>query len=181
MLLTTLPVDWDAESDLIRRAKEHDRGAWEVLYQRYQSAIYRYAFARLRHPQDAEDILSQTYLRALQGIQGYSQRGTPFVGWLYRIAQNLIRDQMRRKGRRPEAPLEDINQIPSDVGLDLQMSRMELLEAIERLGDQQRDVVLLRFFSGLPARDVAAALGKSESAVWSLQVRAIESLRRFLS
>jgi RNA polymerase sigma-70 factor (ECF subfamily) len=178
MLVAALPLDWDAEADLVRRAKEGDREAWTTLYHRHQDVIFRYSLARLHHVQDAEDIVAQTFLRAVKSIGGYRHQGKPFVSWLYRIAQNLIRDQARKAKRRPEVSLEDLDHAAFELGPEATLTRLDLMAAIDSLNSAQRDVLLLRFFVGLPMKEVAFAIGRSEAAAYSLQVRGIESLRR---
>lgn len=105
-----LALDFAPEEEalLVDRAKKHDREAWEVLYERYYQLLLRYALARVHRLQDAEDIVSQTFLRAWQSLRRYDYRGRPFVAWLYRIAQNLVKDQARGRRRHPETHLGDL-------------------------------------------------------------------------
>src|SRR5687768_11958402 len=78
------------ESRLVRRAKERDAAAWSELYDAYYQVLFRYAFVRLRRREDAEDVASQVFLEAIKGIDGYEDRGRPFLAWFYGIAHNLV-------------------------------------------------------------------------------------------
>ncbi len=168
------------EEDLIRRVKERDEDAWSQLYDLHYPSLYRYAFARLRSREEAEDIAAQVFLEALRGIDRYAYRGKPLLAWLYRIARNLVADHQRyqiRKEKASQLPGADAFAPPADDSLET----MELLEAISRLTVDQQEVLILRFFMALPARATAQILGKNETAVFALQVRAIGALRRFMA
>ena len=71
------------EEDLIKRVKERDEDAWARLYDLHYLSLYRYAFARLRSREEAEDIAAQVFLEALRGIDRYTYRGKPMLAWLY--------------------------------------------------------------------------------------------------
>ena len=169
------------EEELIRRVKARDEEAWSELYDLHYSSLYRYAFARLRSREEAEDIASQVFLEALRGVDRYEYRGRPLLAWLYRIARNLIADDMRRQVRKTRAATL-IQADPSFApAADESIETMELLEAISPLTVDQQEVLIQRFFMALSARETAQLLGKNETAVFSLQVRAISSLRRLIS
>jgi RNA polymerase sigma-70 factor (ECF subfamily) len=169
------------EEDLVRRAKDRDDTAWSELYDLYYPCLYRYAFARLRRREEAEDIAAQAFLEALRGIDGYSYRGKPLLAWLYRIARNLIADQMRHQVREDRASQRISEREDYAPAADESLETMELLEAISKLTIDQQEVLILRFFMSLPAKATAQLLGKNETAVFALQVRAIGALRRLLT
>ena len=170
------------EEDLIRRVKDRDEEAWSELYDLYYPSLYRYAFARLRSREEAEDVAAQVFLEALRGIDRFAYRGKPLLAWLYRIARNLIADNVRYQIRKDRAAADQMpgreNYAP---GADDSLDTMELLDAISKLTIDQQEVLILRFFMSLPARATAKILGKSETAVFALQVRAIGALRRIMS
>lgn len=166
----------DSEADEVESAKARDPGTWGAWHDRYYSVIFRYALARTGRREDAEDLAAQTFLKALEGIDNYSYRGRPVLAWLYRICHNLVADDARRSERRPSVRLDE--QTASSLpARDSQEPSVELLDAISRLRPEHAEVLTLRFLVALPARGVAELLGKSEAAVYSLQVRAIQSLR----
>lgn len=169
----------DFEANLIKRIKDRDEDAWSELYDLHYANLYRYAFARLRSREEAEDVAAQVFLEALRGIDRYTYRGKPLLAWLYTIARNLIADHMRyqvRKTRASHLQIIDGYAPAADHSLD----SMELLDAISKLTRDQQEVLILRFFMALPARATAQLLGKNETAVFALQVRGIASLRRIM-
>ncbi len=169
------------EEDLVRRAKARDEEAWSQLYDLHYPSLYRYAFARLRSREEAEDLASQVFLEALRSIDSFSYRGRPILAWLYRIARNLIADDMRRKVRKERVANLANGEDGYAPGADASLETMELLEAISHLTLDQQEVLILRFFMALPAKSAAQLLGKNETAVFALQVRAIGALRRILA
>ena len=165
---------------MAQRVKERDEEAWSELYDLHYASLYRYAFARLRSREEAKDIASQVFLEALRGIDSYEYRGRPLLAWLYRIARNLIADDIRRQVRKTRAATLSQGDASFAPAADESIETMELLEAIALLTQDQQEVLIQRFFMALSAKETAQMLGKNETAVFSLQVRAINSLRRLL-
>jgi RNA polymerase sigma-70 factor (ECF subfamily) len=176
--LATIIAD---EESLIEAAKARLPDAWARLYDLHYLPLYRYAYARIRNREDAEDIASQVFVEALRKIDGYSYRGKPIIVWLYRIGRNLIIDGARRRGRHERyAESQRVLSQPATGGGALDES-VELLDAISRLTDDQREVIILRFVMSLSAHETALAIGKKEAAVYSLQVRGVNTLRKMFT
>ncbi len=175
----SLPLGGSAEAEEVQQARRRDAAVWTAWYDRYFPLLYRYALARTGRREDAEDIASQAFVRAVEAIDSFNYRGRPVLAWLYRITHNLVTDRVRRNQRRPAVALSEVSARDLPVADD-GLPRIELLDALSRLRDDQREVVVLRFMTSLTAREVGAVLGKSEAAVYSLQVRALANLRRAL-
>lgn len=169
------------EEQLVRRVKAREEAAWAELFDLHYASLYRYAFARLRSREEAEDIAAQVFLEAVRGIDRYSYRGKPVLAWLYRIARNLIADQVRSQVRKERASQLMTGRDGYAPAADESLETLELLEAISKLTIDQQEVLILRFFMALTARATAQVLGKNETAVFALQVRAIGALRRILA
>ena len=174
----SLPIPPDAERAEVECAKNREPAAWAAWYDRYFPALYRYALARTANREEAEDIASQVFVRALESIDRYRYEGRPVLAWLYRICHNLVADRARRDKRRPYIPLESID--AKGTADEQLIARTELAEALNRLNREQREVVVLRYLVAMNTREIAAAMGKSEAAVYSLQVRAVSNLRKAL-
>ena len=91
-------------TELARHAADHH--ALGAIYERYAPGIFRYVYYRLGDPELARDIQSEVFLRMLEGIGSYEDRGWPIGAWLYRIAHARTGDALRRRGRQPNVPLE---------------------------------------------------------------------------
>lgn len=172
----------DEELLLVRRAKGGDRDAFGALYDRYVDHVFRYAFYRVRPAEDAEDVTSETFRRALTAMPRFEPR-RPFLAFLYRIARNVIVDRARRE--RPRASFEDAIEHPSDeVSPDdaalASDEALRLRAAIQKLTPLQQEIIVLRFIEGLSYEEVAAATGKNESTIRGIQMRALAALRDLL-
>jgi RNA polymerase sigma-70 factor (ECF subfamily) len=166
---------------LVRAAKSGDASAFGELYERYRDAIYRYCLSRTGTAHDAEDLTSDVFVKALHSIDRYQDRGLPFVAFLYRIARNAAIDRSRTL-KQPLSVDELVTQPASRQNVEadamLAVDRSILLAALTKLKTEHRDVIVMRFIEGYSALEVAAALGKTEGAVRTLQHRALERLRK---
>ena len=171
------------EPKQVRFARQRDRATWSAIYTCHYPDIYRYVYGRLGPEGDAEDIASQVFLEALQSIDSYRDRGKPLLTWLYGIARNLVNDRVRRARLQAQSVRKQTEQYLRDEAEQTGISAdgVDLARALEVLTDDQRDVLVLRFYGGKTAREVAATMGKTEEAVYGLQVRGISSMRRFLN
>jgi len=151
------------------------------FYERYRDAIYRYCLSRTGTAHDAEDLTSDVFVKALHSIDRYQERGLPFVAFLYRIARNAAIDRARTM-KQPLSVDELVTEPSSKQNVEadasLAVDRSILLSALTKLKTEHRDVIVMRFIEGYSALDVAAALGKTEGAVRTLQHRALERLRK---
>jgi RNA polymerase sigma-70 factor (ECF subfamily) len=164
------------DEQLVRLARARDHAAWAHLFDRYYPVLCRYAYARLGSAAEAEDIASQTFLKAYEAISRYEYRRRPLLAWLYTICRNLA-NKRRRSSWPLSIGLEQTDDAAEDrCGTDF-ANRLDLMEAVLKLKDQQRDVVILRFSLGMSLRDAAGVLNTTEAAVHSLQTRALANLR----
>jgi len=174
------PVASSEELDLtvVERAGKGDVDAFRTLFERYGQRIHRYAYARLGRQEDAQDVLQEIFLAAWRGLPSFRpEHSGSFPGWLFAIARNVVAGHLRSALRHPWVPLEAVPESPVEFEGRLLSQRL-LADALDELPESQREVVTLRFVVGLSAREVGAALGKTEGAVESLQVRALERLRK---
>jgi RNA polymerase sigma-70 factor (ECF subfamily) len=176
----------EEEKVLVRKAKAGDSDAFAELYQLYHPKIYRYVFFRVPTAAVAEDITAEVFVRLVERIDDFTYRGRPLLAWLYTIARNLVADYHRRQGRSDFVPLDDRLVSDSDHGNPVYNAEVSLLQqrmadALEELTEDQRQVVILRFFEEMDNRSVAELLGKTVGAVKALQHRAIRALHRQFS
>jgi RNA polymerase sigma-70 factor (ECF subfamily) len=173
----------EKEASLVAQAKGGDETAISQLYRQYAPAIYGYVASRVDDPGLADDLTSEVFLRALEGLPDFEYRGISFGAWLYRIAHDRIVDHFRRQARRPALPLENghlrvQNEVESQVEANLKAQH--LMEATSQLTADQQQVILLRFSAGLKLREIAYVMGRSTDAVKMLQLRALARLRELV-
>jgi RNA polymerase sigma-70 factor, ECF subfamily len=165
------------EATQVQRAKDGDSSIWDGWFQRYYPNLFRYAYIRLRRRAEAEEIASQVFVEAYRGIGRYTYTGKPVLAWLYRIAHNLVYDRLKLEERRSVLQVDSPAVTDTTEGPESIIANIDLLNAIDTLTDEQRDVVILRYFLGMSAQEVSGVVGKSPAAVFSLQARALIALR----
>lgn len=166
----------DQEADLVARAKARDASVWGLWHDQYYALIFRYAAARLRDPDEAEDVVAQVFLEALKSIDRYRYQGKPILAWFYGIAHHLVSRQLRQRGKT--TGIEHAADLGSEGFEEASVRSIAVQKALEQLKPEHREVLVLRFMLGLPTREVAQLMGRSETSTYSLQVRAALSLRK---
>jgi RNA polymerase sigma-70 factor (ECF subfamily) len=168
---------------IIDRARSGDPDAFATIYDLYAVGVYRFALAHVPEPADAEDVVQRVFLKVIEALPGYENRGIPFGAWLFRIARNTVIDfgRTRRPVTRLEAVIHHRDMTPGPSELtEVMADRAAIREAMGTLTRDQRDVILFRFFAGLTHAEIGVLLGKPENAIRGLQFRAIATLRRRL-
>ncbi|MER5951317.1 ECF subfamily RNA polymerase sigma factor, BldN family [Streptomyces sp. cg28] len=171
--------------DLVERAQGGEADAFGRLYDQYSDTVYRYIYYRVGGKATAEDLTSETFLRALRRIGTFTWQGRDFGAWLVTIARNLVADHFKSSRFRLEVTtgeMLDANEVersPEDSVLE-SLSNAALLEAVRRLNPQQQECVTLRFLQGLSVAETARVMGKNEGAIKTLQYRAVRTLARLL-
>lgn len=169
--------------EMLRRAQKGDPIVVSALYERYQKGIYRYLYYRVGDQQTAEDLTSEVFLRMIEALSNYDNQNISFQAWLFQIARNLSIDHYRKMGVRRDVPLDENLPGQGNEPLDLiarELTSEKLRHALVELPDNQRDVILMRFISGMPIAEVAQVLHKSEDSIKGLQRRALLELREIL-
>ncbi|TGA96694.1 ECF subfamily RNA polymerase sigma factor, BldN family [Streptomyces sp. MZ04] len=171
--------------DLVERAQAGESDAFGRLYDQYSDTVYRYIYYRVGGKATAEDLTSETFLRALRRISTFTWQGRDFGAWLVTIARNLVADHFKSSRFRLEVTtgeMLDANEVersPEDSVLE-SLSNAALLDAVRRLNPQQQECVTLRFLQGLSVAETARVMGKNEGAIKTLQYRAVRTLARLL-
>ncbi len=154
-----------------------------ALFDSCYPRIARYAYSRTGDRSEAEDIASEVFVRALQSIHTYQERGLPMEAWLFRIAHNLVVDRLRRISRFERADeheefLHDANDTAHIAEDRILLSSVK--DAMSLLTQEQREVLSLRFFAGLSSKETSVVLNKSDGAVREMQRAALQKLRSLL-
>jgi RNA polymerase sigma-70 factor (ECF subfamily) len=171
-------------ANLIARAQHGSPEAVSALYSAFHQSIYRYLYYRTSDFQTAEDLTSEVFLRMVQSLPLYRNEVNLFQAWLFQIARNIAIDHYRRSNTHPVLPLDenqDSEGLDLDQTVDFNFSCEELSQALAKMSDPQRDVLLLRFIEGMPIAETARVLHKSEDAIKALQRRGLVMLRGLFS
>jgi RNA polymerase sigma-70 factor, ECF subfamily len=182
-------IGFDADAarvaTLVDRARDGDAEAFGLLYDHYEPPVYRFVFYRVLGQQLAEDIVSDTFVRALRSIASFRWQGKDFGAWLMTIARNLITDHYKSGQSRLETTTAEFAEegapAPGPEDEVLQGFTSDLLhEALQKLAPEQQECLLLRFVASQSITATAKSLGRTEGAVKQLQLRAIRNLAKLV-
>ena len=170
---------------LVHRAQEGDAEAFGELYDHYVTMVHRYVYHRVGDRATAEDVTSETFVRALRRIDSLSFQGRDVGAWLVTIARNIIRDHVKSSRYRLEVTTADMRDAdratdgPEDAVV-AHLTNRELLACVQQLGSEQQECIVLRFIHGLSVAETAAIMGKKDGAIKALQHRAVRRLAGML-
>jgi RNA polymerase sigma-70 factor (ECF subfamily) len=169
---------------LVTLAQQGDGEAFGAIYDRYVEPVYRYLYYRVGSHPLAEDLTSETFLRALRRIDSFSWQGKDIGAWFTTIARNLVTDHVKSSRYRLEVSTGDIldadradadGRGTEDAVLD-HLRNTELLAAVKTLRPDQQECIVLRFLQGLSVAETARVMGRSDGAIKQLQLRAVRAL-----
>jgi RNA polymerase sigma-70 factor (ECF subfamily) len=175
----------EKEQEIISRAQSNP-GSFAPLYDHYFPKIYSYIYHRVQNPQLAEDLVAETFYKALANIKKFKWQDRSFACWLYTIARNQVIDQFRRQEPLPLELDESKGELTAPVVNNpeekvlSEVTKEELLKAIKTLSSEQQDALLLRFQEELKIKEIALILNKNEGAVKALLFRGLKNLRKKL-
>ena len=166
------------ETDLAQQAVR-DVEAFAELYRRHMTRVYRYHIVHVGNVRDAEDLTSQTFIAALEGIRSFRGSGT-FAAWILGIASK--KRLMFFRGARPELPLEAAARTPSpglstDKAVTQRLQLESVSRALKQISPDRAEALILTYFAGLSHAEAAGVLNKSEAAVKMLVSRGLQDLR----
>ena len=175
----------DRVNALVTLAQQGDAEAFGLVYDRYVDQIYRYLYYRVGSHALAEDLTSETFLRALRRIDSFTYTGKDIGAWFTTIARNLVTDHVKSSRFKLEVSTADmLDADRGDDGIETQViERLRdaaLLDAVHRLKPEQQECVVLRFLQGLSVAETSSVMGRSEGAVKQLQLRAVRALAKLL-
>jgi RNA polymerase sigma-70 factor (ECF subfamily) len=171
--------------DLVHSAQRGDTSAFGKLYSRYVDVVYRYVLFRVGDRELAEDVTSETFLRALRRIASVTYQGRDVGAWLVTIARNLVLDHVKSSRFRLEVTRAEVDdgstvQAGPEQQVMSKITNAELLKCVEQLGDDQRECIVLRFLQGLSVAETAQLMHRNEGAIKALQHRAVRRLAQLL-
>jgi RNA polymerase sigma-70 factor (ECF subfamily) len=178
-LMTSLTQYFSLDDTRLAQHARSDPQAFAELYRRHVRSIYRYHLAHTGNAGDAEDLTSQTFMAALEGIRSFRGNG-PYITWLIGIASR--KRALFFRGKKPQIPLDSILHIPAPslptekvAARRLEMD--QLFAALKTISPDRAEAIILCFFSELSAAEAGIVLGKRDAAVRMLISRGLHDLR----
>ncbi|MFE9653936.1 ECF subfamily RNA polymerase sigma factor, BldN family [Micromonospora sp. NPDC006431] len=174
---------------LVERAQAGESEAFGLIYDRYVDTVFRFVYFRVGNRQLAEDLTSDTFLRALKRIGSFTWQGRDLGAWLVTIARNLVADHFKSGRYRLEVTTGDVLDADREdrgpegspeAAVVEHITNVALLTAVKQLNPEQQECIVLRFLQGFSVAETARAMGKNEGAIKALQYRAVRALARLL-
>jgi len=160
--------------------------AFSKMYKEYYPKIYNYIFYRLLIKSDAEDIVSDIFLKVAANISGYNPDKAAFGTWIFTIARNTLTDYLRKKRFHLSVDDEDFelnipveNDMDAEIILDIKLKSMQ--KALQLLDEKSRELIALKYWADMNNREISKLTGINESTVSTICVRAVARLRKTLS
>ena len=156
-----------------------DAEAFAELYRRHLTRVYRYHIAHVGNVKDAEDLTSQTFIAALEGIRSFRGSGS-FAAWIMGIASK--RRLMFFRAGKPEIPLDAAvhypsPELPTDKAAGQRLQLESVSRALKQIAPDRAEAIILTYFGGLSHLEAGIVLNKSEAAVKMLVSRGLQDLR----
>jgi RNA polymerase sigma-70 factor (ECF subfamily) len=168
----------------VERARTGEAVAFGELYEQLSQRVYNYLYYHLNgRTQLAEDLTEEVFVKVLEKLNLYQDRGLPFSAWIFRIAHNHLIDFLRAQPRPGVVSIDDCQDLRApgaERTLELALTHAELTCAMAGLTADQHRVIVLRFLQGLGTSETAEVLGKTEDAVRRLQARGLRVLKKSL-
>jgi RNA polymerase sigma-70 factor (ECF subfamily) len=189
--LLVVDMDLREEKELVGQAQKSP-DAFARLYDQYYPRIFGYVLRRSANLEAAQDITSETFLKALGKLWQFQWRNVSFSSWLYKIATNEVRQYFRKAEYKKSVSLEELQEqgfellsshdpenelIEAQEKLEQHQEFLEVQQRIVRLPARYQEVITLRFFEKKQIKEIAEILGKREGTIKSLLHRAVEKLR----
>jgi RNA polymerase sigma-70 factor (ECF subfamily) len=170
---------------LVELARGGDSEAFGLLYDHYHTSVYRFIYYRVGSVALAEDLMSETFFRALRGMANFRWQGKDFGAWLMTIARNLTTDHFKAGRTRLEQATEDMSAHDAvtegpESSVLASLTNEVLLKALTELPTEQQECLIMRFLQGLSIAETAQVLGRSDGAVKQLQLRGVRNLAKLL-
>lgn len=173
-----------SDDDLMKRCREGDMGAFELIVLRYKDAIFNFVYHLLTDYHRTQDISQETFLRVLKNVDKYKSKNY-FKTWLYKIAVNLCKNELRDRGRRRILSLDDMEldssiggrYIPPDEAYEKEEIRKLVKNVVEALPEDQRMAIVLREYQDFSYEEIASTLNCSLGAVKSKIHRARQNVK----
>jgi len=171
----------EAQERLLVEAAQKDPARFAELYEINFGRVYAFIARRVPNRDEAEDLTSEVFHKALANLPRFKWRGAPFAAWLFRIAANMIADRSKRTTKERDISEADEPTDLTQISLEEIEFRAQIFRLVDALPVDQRRVIAMRFAEEKSVRAIADEMGRTEGAVKQLQFRGLQHLRAQLN
>jgi RNA polymerase sigma-70 factor (ECF subfamily) len=169
-----LKAQYEVDDRLLVEAAQQDPSRFAELYENNFDRVYAFVARRVANREEAEDLTAEVFHQALASIGRFEWRGVPFVAWLMGIATKLIAQRWQRAANALHVSEDEME----DIGMEDDTERRTMLvQLVDALPPDQREVIVGRFIDQKSISDIARQMQRTEGAVKQLQFRALQALR----
>lgn len=169
------------DREIIKKCQEGQTEEFARLYDKYAGKIYKFIYFKTHQKELAEDLTSQTFLKALKNVDSMDPELGSFCAWLYRIARNTVIDHYRMN-KQGSVNIEDVWDLATSIDLiketDNRIRLEKIKEYMKGLSGEQRDIVVLRVWEGMTYKEIAQIIGKKEDNCKMIFSRTVGRMRR---
>ncbi|MCB9198604.1 MAG: sigma-70 family RNA polymerase sigma factor [Flavobacteriales bacterium] len=168
------------ENEIIEAAKKNPE-RFEPIYKKYHEQIFRYVYQRMDDQEQAFDVTSQIFLKAITKLHKYEFRGVPFSSWLYRIAMSEVYQFLKDRSaeRTVNVDTSGLSEIIDDMEDDERLAdRQKLIQIIGELPDVELQIIEMRYFEKRSFREIGEILGMAENNAKVKSFRIVGKLRK---
>ncbi len=183
LLSSPKTMDLSEEKQLVTDAKSNTE-SFGKLYDFYFPKVYAFVATKVNERDDAEDLVSDIFMKVLENIHKFEWRGVPFGAWIFRIARNVLNDYYHQHNKTKTSDIEEaygVSEPEEKVSPHLNAAREELSEAVKKaiktLPERELLVIQLKFFSELSNREIVQVTGLTESNVAIILYRTLRKIK----
>lgn len=172
--------------NMLARRAINDAEAFTELYQHFFPRVYNFIYARMKNHDEADDVVSETFMKAYENLSKYDPYRAAFSTWLFRIASNVMTDHFRKTQSRGEIEWDETFESPIDEHEEPENQALsaegkaEILKAMDKLNERERRIVELKYFSGIGNKEIAEILNTSANSVGVVLHGALKKLKKIL-
>ncbi len=172
-------------NELAVRART-DEDAFTELYKHFFPRVYNFIYARMKNVDDADDVVSSTFMKVYESLNTYNPTKAAFSTWLFRIASNFMMDHYRRVQKHGEVEWDDTFDPPANEFEEPENKTLrdegnaELLKALDKLNEKERRIVELKYFSNMGNKEIAEVMEITANNVGVVLHGALKKLKKVL-
>lgn len=165
---------------MIKIYENADTARQERIYFEFKDRVARYVHGKIGNEHDSEDVVSDVFVKVFNGLSDFDENKASLSTWIYTITRNAVIDYFRASKRLCELPEELCSEDDTEQKLINAEMLERLADALERLNERERDIIVLHYYSGRTLKDIAEAMGISYSYIKLLHSNALKTLRKFI-